>query len=138
MPKVIDRPSRAHEYLFLFSNSKNYYYDHEAIMEPTNNGDGAKNRQTVWTINTDTTNSRHSETFPSDLVRLCIIAGSRPDDLVIDPFFGYGTVGLVCQEEERRFLGIELNRRFVDSAQERLDLEVESLFRTSRSGFRVL
>ena len=135
---VKDRPSRAHEYLFLFSKSKNYYYNQEGIMEPTADGNGAKNRRSVWSINTDNSNGPHSETFPQELVRPCILAGTQPHDLVIDPFFGYGTVGLVCQEEQRRFLGIELNRNFVDAARERLVLDGESLFRTIRGGFRIL
>ncbi|MCH8351184.1 MAG: site-specific DNA-methyltransferase, partial [Chloroflexi bacterium] len=110
----------------------------EGIMAPTADGSGTKNRRSVWSINTDNTNGPHSETFPRELVRPCILAGTQPDDLVIDPFFGYGTVGLVCQEEQRRFLGIELNRNFVDAARERLVLDGESLFRTIRGGFRAL
>jgi site-specific DNA-methyltransferase (adenine-specific) len=124
--------------VFLFSNSKKYYYDQHAITEPTNGGDSAKNRRSVWTINTESGLGLHPATFPTELVRLCILAGSRPGDVVIDPFFGLGTVGLVCQEEGRRFLGVELNPRFVKLAGERLGMDNGSLMRVNRNGIGVL
>ena len=132
---VKDRPSHAHEYVFLFANSKNYYYDQKAIVEPTNGGDGEKNRRSVWAINTHSTGGQHSETFPPELVRLCILAGSRPQNLVVDPFFGFGTVGLVSQETERRFFGVDINPQFVELARRRLALDDMALLRAGRVGF---
>ena len=119
---VKDRPTQSHEYLFLFTKNKDYYYDYQSVMEPRNGGTGLRNRRSVWTINTEPYPGAHFATFPSELVRRCVLAGSRPDDLVIDPFFGAGTVGLVCHELGRKCLGIELNSKYASLARTRLGL----------------
>ncbi len=99
MPESVkDRPTRAHEYIFLFTRSERYYYDHEAIKEPSDNGTGKRNRRPVWDVNTEPCKDAHFATFPPKLIEPCILAGSRPGDYVLDPFFGAGTVGLVCRE----------------------------------------
>lgn len=105
MPESVkDRPTRAHEYLFLLSKSERYYYDHEAVKE---NG---RNRRTVWSVPTKPFHGAHFATFPPELIVPCIEAGSRPGDFVLDPFFGSGTVGVVCSTLNRQYIGIELNR----------------------------
>ena len=131
---VRDRPSRSHEDLFLFSNAKDYYYDRNSILEQRLDGNGAKNRRSVWAVNTVSNGTLHSEAFPPDLIRPCVLSGTRQGDLVIDPFFGSGTVGLVCQKEGRRFLGIDLLPEFVELARQRLALDPTS--KASRRGFR--
>lgn len=119
---VKDRPTQSHEYVFLLSKQKDYYYNHETIMESTNGGSELRNRRSVWTINTEPYPGAHFATFPRELPRLCVQAGSAPGHLVVDPFFGAGTVGLVCLEEGRRFLGIELNPEYAELARTRLAL----------------
>ncbi len=118
---VKDRPTRAHEYVFLMSKSELYFYDGESIREPSANGNGPKNRRTVWNINTNGFHGAHFAVFPPELVRLCVLAGSKPDGMVLDPFFGSGTVGLVCREHQRRCVGIELNPAYVRIALERIN-----------------
>ena len=113
---VKDRPTRNHEQLFLFSNSEHYYYDSEAIAEPANGSPQTKNRRSVWSLKTEPFNGNHFAVFPTELVRLCIESSTRPGDLVIDPFFGSGTVGVVCQELGRPFVGIELNPEYAEIA----------------------
>ena len=117
---VKDRPTRAHEYVFLFSKSESYFYDYAAIQEPSVNGNGPKNRRTVWNVNTNGFHGAHFAVFPPELVRLCLLAGSRTGAQVLDPFFGSGTVGLVCREHQRRCVGIELNPEYVRMAVERM------------------
>jgi site-specific DNA-methyltransferase (cytosine-N4-specific) len=117
---VKDRPTRAHEYIFLMSKAENYYYDFEAIREPSANGQGPKNRRTVWNINTNGFHGAHFAVFPPELVRMCLLAGSTPGSLILDPFFGSGTVGLVCREYGRECVGIELNPEYVKIALERI------------------
>lgn len=116
---VKDRPTRSHEYLFLFSKSKNYLYNHLAIKEPGKNG-AQRNKRTVWQIGTEGFPGAHFAVFPTALVRPCILAGSNQQDQIIDPFFGSGTVGVVCQELKRTFLGIELNEEYACVATTRL------------------
>jgi DNA modification methylase len=73
MPEsVTDRPTKAHEYIFLMSKSQRYFYDAEAIREP-NNG---RNRRDVWTVTTKPYKGAHFATFPEDLVEPCIQAGT--------------------------------------------------------------
>lgn len=117
---VRDRPTQAHEYLFLLSKSVDYYYDYEAVREPAETTNNGRNRRSVWTVNTRPNTIAHFATFPSELIRPCILAGSEPADLVLDPFFGSGTVGQVCVDLGRDFVGIELNQEYADIAYERL------------------
>ena len=124
---VKDRPTRSHEQLFLFSNAEHYYYDSQEIAEPANGDGRTKNRRSVWSLRTEPFSGNHFAVFPSGLVRLCILASTRRGDLVIDPFFGSGTVGVVCEELGRRFLGIELNPEYAEIARSRLDLPPEAV-----------
>lgn len=119
---VKDRPTRAHEYLFMFTKSERYYYDREAIMEISENGK-PRNRRTVWNINTQAFPGAHFATFPPALIEPCIISATRPGDFVLDPFFGSGTAGLVAQRLGRRYVGIELHREYVELAVERLEAD---------------
>lgn len=118
---VKDRPTRAHEYVFLFSRSEKYYYDWEAIMEPaTDPKKKSKNRRTVWNINTEPYPGSHFAVYPKALVRVCVAAGSSKNGRVLDPFFGSGTTGAVCNELGRDCVGIELNPEYAELARERL------------------
>lgn len=117
---VKDRPTRSHEYLFLLTKSEKYYYDFEAINEPTTEKNGLKNRRTVWSLNTTPFKDAHFAVFPPSLVRPCVLAGSKEDSIVLDPFFGSGTVGEVCIETGRQCVGIELNPEYIKIAQKRI------------------
>lgn len=118
---VKDRPTRAHEYVFLFSKSERYYYDWQAIMEPaTDPKQKSKNRRTVWNINTEPYPGSHFAVYPKALVRMCVAAGSSKNGRVLDPFFGSGTTGVVCNELGRDCVGIELSAEYAELARERL------------------
>lgn len=120
---VKDRPTKAHEYLFLLTKSEQYFYDYEASREPSVSSGKGRNRRSVWSIKSQPNGGSHPAAFPSALVRPCILIGSRPGDLVIDPFFGTGTVGQVSVEEQRSFIGIDLNPEFCEQARQRPDLK---------------
>jgi site-specific DNA-methyltransferase (cytosine-N4-specific) len=117
---VKDRPTRAHEYLFLFSKSERYYYDYEASSEPANGGNKQRNRRTVWSIVTETKHPPHLAVFPPQLVKLCVLSSTKQNDIILDPFMGSGTVGLVCKETGRKFIGIEMKPQYVDISRKRL------------------
>jgi DNA modification methylase len=149
MPEsVTDRPTKAHEYVFLLSKSERYFWDADAVRE-ANQGDGrarggfggkqagqngnatysgkvwddnplGRNRRTVWTIATEPCRAAHFAVMPTKLVEPCILAGSRLGDLVLDPFAGAGTVGLVATRLQRRFVGCELNPEYARIARERI------------------
>lgn len=116
---VRDRPTRSHEYVFLFSKSEKYYYEAEAIKEPSNDG-RHKNKRSVWNINTTPFKGAHFAVFPPELVRICLSAATKKGDTVLDPFLGSGTVGLVASTLERKFVGIELNPEYIKLAQSRI------------------
>lgn len=150
-----DRPTTAHEYIYLLTKSERYFYDAEAIAEPTLtderdaqskwaglrsgkqkgaelgiwHGGGSperlqwrptRNRRSVWTVATEKYPGSHFATFPTRLVEPCILAGSRPGDLVLDPFCGSGTTLVVALRHGRRALGIELNPAYVEMASTRI------------------
>lgn len=117
---VKDRPTRSHEYLFLLTKSENYHYDSDAIKEQANGSGQLKNRRTVWNINTEGFKGAHFAVFPPTLVKLCLLAGSRPGSMVLDPFIGSGTVGVVCKETGRRCIGIEMKPEYAELAWDRI------------------
>jgi DNA modification methylase len=150
MPEsVTDRPTKAHEYIFLLSKQERYFYDAEAIKEPADpanhrdrptsrrssppgssldtgflNGQyyNWRNKRSVWTVATQPYAEAHFATFPEDLIRPCILAGSRPGDTVLDPFAGSGTTGKVAIECGRSAILIELSPVYVALARDRTNV----------------
>jgi DNA modification methylase len=161
MPEsVTDRPTKAHEMIYLLAKQERYFYDAEAIREPQSestliqhrgkpaanyehrslagamtrndadsktlvNGDGrfkngfGRNKHSIWTIATQPYAEAHFATFPEEIPKLCILAGSRLGDTVLDPFAGSGTVGKVAMELGRRAILIELNPAYIELAEDR-------------------
>ncbi len=119
---VKDRPTRCHEYIFLFSKSERYYYDAFAQRGPND-----RNLRTVWDMNTQPFPEAHFATFPTTLVERCLALSSRPRDLVLDPFLGSGTTGQVALEMSRRLIGIELNPKYAELARRRFNGAVRLL-----------
>lgn len=116
MPEsVTDRPTRAHEYVFLLTKRARYFYDADAIREAS----GA-NARDVWTIATKPYSGAHFATMPLELATRCILAGSRKGDLVLDPFGGAGTTALAALHHGREALLCELNPDYVALQRERL------------------
>lgn len=122
MPEsVMDRPTKSHEYLFLMAKSERYYYDAEAIKEKmVDESDweyrqrkaGGRNKRSVWEIATMPYSGAHFATYPKALVEPCILAGTKPGDVVLDPFAGSGTTGVVAIEHGRKFIGFDLNEKY--------------------------
>lgn len=167
MPEsVTDRPTKAHEYLFLMSKAERYYYDAEAVKEAnesgpsdmkkmaeqkqriggktlsacdpkyaanrsTNignkrgvgNGNG-RNARSVWTVTTIPFPEAHFATFPPALIEPCIKAGCPDGGIVLDPFMGSGTTAVVARKLDRNFIGIELNPKYIEIAERRIEREV--------------
>lgn len=83
--------------------------------------DRFRNRRSVWTVATRPYKGAHFATFPPALIEPCILAGSRPGDIVLDPFMGSGTTAQVAIQHGRRYLGCELNEIYADLQQQRID-----------------
>jgi site-specific DNA-methyltransferase (cytosine-N4-specific) len=125
MPESVkDRPTRAHEYLFMLSKSEKYYYDRQAILDA--NG---RNKRSVWDINTTAYAGAHFATFPAKLIEPCIKASTRPGDFVLDPFFGSGTAGVAAAALGRKYIGIELHPDYISLARQRLGLAAPAVVR---------
>ena len=80
----------------------------------------ARNKRSVWSVPTRGFKGAHFATFTPDLIRPCIVAGSPPGGIVLDPFMGAGTTAVVARELGRNYIGIELNEEYVSLAGERL------------------
>jgi site-specific DNA-methyltransferase (cytosine-N4-specific) len=116
---VKDRPTRSHEYVFLFSKSKDYFYDYRSIQERSITNGDMKNKRSVWDVNTEPFNGAHFAVFPPALVRPCVLAGSKSGSYVLDPFLGSGTTAQVCMELGRKCIGIELKQEYIAIAKKR-------------------
>ena len=178
MPEsVTDRPTSAHEHIFLLTKSPRYYYDYKAIREPsttkenrpagivrardldyktkssenpaafmrptgirfggnkygdstdpkhaTKSGNeyvdnGWRNKRNVWTVASKSFKGAHFAVFPAALIEPCVLAGSLVGGLVLDPFAGSGTTGVVALRHDRNFVGCELNPEYAQMARDRI------------------
>ena len=151
MPESVkDRCTKSHEYIFLLSKNKKYYYDNEAIKEPVkqdwgtrnrtngkyhNSGSGLsphsgltksydrKNKRDVWSITNKPYKGSHFAVFPPDLITPCILAGSEKGDIVLDPFMGSGTTAMVAKQLGRDYIGCELHEEYSNLIDQRVPVE---------------
>jgi len=84
------------------------------------NPEKGRNKRSVWTIPTQPFKGAHFATFPEHLVESCLLAGTRPGDVILDPFMGSGSTGVVAKRFGRRFIGIDLNSGYVEMARARI------------------
>ena len=159
MPESVrDRCTKAHEYIFLFSKNKKYFYDNEAIKEPAkdwgtrdrtngkyhNEGTGLqphsgltksyekRNKRSVWSVTKKPYKGAHFATYPAELIEPCILAGSEQGDIVLDPFMGSGTTAAVAKSLGRNYIGCELHEEYGDLIQKRID-EYEPVVEVTQS-----
>lgn len=115
MPESVkNRPTTATEEIFLFAKSPNYYYNAEGIKEIS----GA-NLRNYWILNQEAGKYGHPAAFPRELARRCIMLGSTEGDVVLDPFGGSGTTGVVANELHRKAIIVELNPAYAEIALSR-------------------
>lgn len=152
MPESVkDRCTKSHEYIFLLSKNRKYYYNYQAIKEPAvtkptlrdknkegyqadyakgdrfskgeriYGADGMRNKRDVWNVNTKPCKEAHFATYPDTLIEPCVLAGCPEGGIVLDPFMGAGTTGMVARKYGRDYIGIELNAEYVDMANKRIE-----------------
>ena len=117
---VRDRPTKAHETVFLLSKCQDYFYDLEAVR-----GSNRRRLRTTWDIPTepqkaDGSGEGHPAVMPMALARRCLAITSQEDSVVLDPYAGSGTTLLAAARLGRRWVGIELNPAYCDLAARRL------------------
>ena len=154
MPESVkDRCTKSHEYIFLLSKNKKYYYDHESIKEKavgerwggntpinmsnTKDKDGQfsgltrprkmiydkRNKRSVWKVATKPYKGSHFAVFPEELIKPCILAGSEPNDIILDPFMGSGTTASVAKDLNRYYMGCELHEEYGELIRGRVPVE---------------
>lgn len=163
MPESMDdRCTRSHEYIFLMTKNKQYYFNNKAIFEEAsydgrkdtklkgcqkyengeylqnqpeqtfhargherwpNSVDGIRmrNKRDVWFVNTANYKGNHYAVMPFEIAETCILAGSKEEDWIIDPFSGSGTTGLASLSLKRNYLGIEINSDFLIESRNRIE-----------------
>ena len=158
MPESVkDRCTKSHEYIFLLSKSPKYYFDHDAIQEECSYPDakgvkfggnkygidaegfeiysgeeyvanGKRNKRDVWVVPPAHFKEAHFATFPEELIEPMILAGCPKGGIVLDPFMGSGTTGVVAKNNNRYYIGCELNPEYIKIAEERLSNTIRRLF----------
>ena len=113
MPESVrDRCTKSHEYIFLFSKSRDYYFDVDAIKIPTVDNTSLKRKKSVWDVKLKPYKEAHFATYPLELIEPCILAGSEEGDIILDPFMGSGTTALVAKSLGRDYIGCELHEDY--------------------------
>jgi DNA modification methylase len=169
MPEsVTDRPTKAHEYIFLLAHPESggrYFFDADAVKEESANhwnpkkcfGTPRKKQETmterqlsmqrtqfasdthhddfektgrnlrdVWHIATQPYPEAHFATYPEKLIEPCVKAGCDRGGVVLDPFNGSGTTGVVALRNGCRYIGIELNPEYAELAHRRISDSLEN------------
>ena len=158
MPESVkDRCTRSHEYIFMLTKSKKYYFDHTAIQEDANpqsgkryehpffdkaeqecprpnNGhntpgikkfNGKRNKRDVWQVSVcSSVKEAHFAVFPKKLIEPCVLAGCPIGGVVLDPFNGSGTTGIVALNNHRNYIGVELNPEYIEITRRRFEKEL--------------
>lgn len=154
MPESVkDRCTRSHEYIFMLTKKRKYWFDHEAIQEDavSQSGAGAKfgghkygdsedpkyqcysgnkykpngkrNKRDVWNCSVAITKDAHFAVFPKELIEPCILSSCPEGGWVLDPFSGSGTSGIVATNNKRNYVGIELNPEYIEITKRRVEKE---------------
>lgn len=152
MPESVkDRCTKSHEYIFLLTKSRKYYFDNESIKEAAvtqpkardknkegyqadypkgdrfssgervYGADGKRNKRDVWNVNIKPCKEAHFATFPDTLIEPCVLAGCSEGGIILDPFMGAGTTGMVAKRNNRNYVGIELNSNYIQIAESRIN-----------------
>lgn len=161
-----DRCVRSHEYMFLLSKARKYFFDYKAIQEEAvgktrkradrfggnkHNGNTSKhseqsvftgseirNKRSVWNVPVAKFPGAHFAIFPERLVEPVVLAGSRTGDVVLDPFSGSGTAGVVSLRHGRKYIGIELNPEYAQMSRERIDASLLAPLKTSKPKKKII
>jgi len=109
------------ELIWLASKSKKYYFDYQKAKKLN----GGKQMRNLWTITAKRHKTTHPTEKPEDLLERIILLGSKKGSLILDPFMGSGTTGVVSKRLGRQFLGIEIDKEFFNIAKNRIEAEKE-------------
>jgi len=109
------------ELIWLASKSKKYYFDYNKAKQLN----GGKQMRNLWILTAKRHKTEHPTEKPEDLLERIILLGSKEGDVILDPFMGSGTTGVISKRLGRHFIGIELDNDFFRIAKNRIDSEKE-------------
>jgi DNA modification methylase len=124
-PAVSEKPAgnKRHKYADAYAASEGEEHRTKAgLLALTGVEWEKRNRRSVWTVATRPYKGAHFATFPPALIEPCVLAGSRPGDIVLDPFMGSGTTAAVALRHGRQYLGCELNPEYGPLQEQRISL----------------
>ena len=103
-------------------------YSNSACVERKSHGNcenqaGYRNKRDVWPVSTTGFRGAHFAVFPEKLIEPCVVAGCPESGIVLDPFMGSGTTGVVAKRLGREFIGIDLNSEYVEISANRIKME---------------
>lgn len=151
MPEAVkDRCTKSHEYIFLLSKSARYFFDCDAIKEQSTSDckphkvhhrriekgtyrekysdylikpSSKRNKRDVWTVATRPSKAKHFATFPEELIRDMILAGSPVGGVILDPFMGTGTTAMAALKYGRHYIGYEINPDFFKYINQKIQVQ---------------
>lgn len=126
-------PENAERYKYVFNSGKKEKADGgrpgaDSNTEGFKPYTGKRNKRDVWSVNVKPNKEAHFATYPEELIVPCILAGCPENGVVLDPFMGSGTTGIVARKLNRNFVGCELNPEYRNMAERRIFNEGENLF----------
>lgn len=135
MPEPVnDRFTKKHEFIFLMSKSKKYYFDLSSIKDKLVNDNDinsiGKNPGSVsdfWDVKTKPSSSKHYASYNIDLITKPILAGCPEGGLIYDPFMGTGTTAIHAINNNRKFIGSEMSEDYIKICNERVTNELSKL-----------
>lgn len=107
------------EIIWLASKTKKYYFDYDKAKEIN----GGKQMRNLWDMPAQRHKTIHPTEKPETLLERIILIGSKKGDVILDPFMGSGTTGVVCKRLKRKFIGIEIDEKYYKIAKERMEQE---------------
>lgn len=105
------------ELIWLASKSKKYYFNYD-IAKKINSG---KQMRNLWELSAPRHVTSHPTEKPEKLLERIILLGSREGDTILDPFMGSGTTGVVAKKLKRNFMGFEINKKYFEIAEKRIE-----------------
>jgi len=119
------------ELVWVASRTKKYFFNYDLAKQIN----GGKQMKNLWTINAERHKTKHPTEKPESLLNRIILLGSKENDIVLDPFLGSGTTGVVAVQNNRKFIGVEINKEYFDIARGRIEQNKNNLFAKNTNAF---
>jgi site-specific DNA-methyltransferase (adenine-specific) len=112
------------ELIWVASKTKKYFFNYDLAKQMN----GGKQMKNLWQINAERHKTKHPTEKPETLLNRIVLFGSNENNTVLDPFLGSGTTGVVAIQNNRKFIGIEINKEYFDIAKKRIEMRQNNFF----------